>query len=49
VLGTAAVVKGPTVQVQAGKQTRSYSEGNSTKARIKDVDMLKLQVFLELV
>ena len=47
-IGENAQVKGPTLQLQAGKRRFSFTEGYSVKIRIKEVDFLKLQVLLEL-
>jgi len=47
-IGEKPVVKGPTLQLRAGRRLFSFTEGTRIKIRIKEVDFLKLQVFLEL-
>ena len=41
-------LNGPTLQISAGKRLYSFSEGGSIEVEIKEVDFLRLQVFLEL-
>jgi ribonuclease R len=47
-IGENAVVKGPTLQLRAGRRLFSFTEGYSIQIRIKSVDFLRLQVLLEL-
>ena len=47
-IGERAKVKGPTLQLQAGKRMLSFTEGSAIKILIKEVDFLKLQVLLAL-
>lgn len=47
-IGEKAEVKGSTLQLRAGRKLFSFTEGYGVDIRIKDVDFLKLQVFLEL-
>ncbi len=47
-LGDRIHVKGSTIQVQAGRKTLSFSEGQAVKVRLKEVDFLQLQLLLEL-
>jgi len=47
-IGDRAKVKGPTLQLQAGKRLFSFTEGTDIKIRIREVDFLRLQVLLEL-
>ena len=47
-IGERAEVKGPTLQLRAGRKLFSFTEGQSIDIRIKDVDFLRLQIFLEL-
>ncbi len=47
-IGEKAKVKGPTLQLLAGKRMLSFTEGTAIKILIKEVDFLKLQVLLAL-
>ncbi|MEZ6021357.1 MAG: S1 RNA-binding domain-containing protein [Planctomycetota bacterium] len=47
-LGIRPKLKGPTLTVQAGKRSLSFTEGFPIAVRITDVDFLKLQVLMEL-
>lgn len=47
-IGEKPVIKGPTLQLRAGRRLFSFTEGHRVKILIKDVDFLKLQVFLEI-
>jgi ribonuclease R len=47
-IGERSEVKGPTIQIKAGKRVFSFTEGHPISVRIQDVDFLKLQVLLEL-
>ena len=47
-IGENAKVKGPTLQLNAGRRLFSFTEGHAIRVRIKDVDFLKLQVLLDL-
>ena len=47
-IGERPEVKGPTLQLRAGRRLFSFTEGQAIDIRIKDVDFLRLQVFLEL-
>ncbi|MDP6929438.1 MAG: ribonuclease R [Planctomycetota bacterium] len=47
-IGEHPKLKGPTLQLSAGKRLFSFTEGYSIRIRIKDVDFLKLQIMLEL-
>lgn len=47
-IGEQAEVKGPTLQLRAGRKLFSFTEGYGVDIRIKDVDFLRLQVLLEL-
>ncbi|MBL8860693.1 MAG: RNB domain-containing ribonuclease [Planctomycetes bacterium] len=47
-IGERAEVKGPTIQIRAGKRLFSFTEGHPIAVRIQDVDFQKLQVLLEL-
>jgi len=47
-LGDRPVVEGPNLKVRAGKRTLSFTEGYPVGVRLKDVDIIRLQVLLEL-
>ncbi len=47
-IGERPKLKGPTLQISSGRKLFSFTEGYSIQVRIKEVDFLKLQVFLEL-
>ncbi|MGE3174609.1 MAG: RNB domain-containing ribonuclease [Planctomycetota bacterium] len=47
-IGERPKLKGPTLQISAGRKLFSFTEGYSIQVKIKEVDFLKLQVFLEL-
>jgi len=47
-IGERAKVLGPTLTVQAGKRSLSFSEGHPIRVKIQDVDFVKLQVLLQL-
>lgn len=47
-IGERPKLKGPTLQLQAGKRLYSFTEGTDIKIRIREVDFLRLQVLLEL-
>ena len=47
-IGDKAVVKGPTLQIQAGRRMFSFTEGHPIGVRLTDVDFIKLQLLLEL-
>ncbi len=47
-IGQRGSVKGPTLTIQVGRGPRSFSEGYPIKVLLKEVDFLKLQLFLEL-
>jgi ribonuclease R len=47
-IGEMPELKGPTLQLRAGRKLFSFTEGYSITVRIKDVDFLRLQVLLEL-
>jgi ribonuclease R len=47
-IGEKPVVKGPTLQLRAGRKLFSFTEGYSIDIQIKDVDFLRLQVLFEL-
>ncbi|MEM7205395.1 MAG: ribonuclease R family protein [Planctomycetota bacterium] len=47
-IGENAKVKGPTLQLSAGRRLFSFTEGHAIRVCIKEVDFLKLQVLLEL-
>ena len=47
-IGHRPVLKGPTLQIQAGKRLFSFTEGYGIRVKIASVDFLRLQVQLEL-
>jgi len=47
-IGERPELKGPTLQLRAGKRLFSFTEGYKIRIRIQDVDFLRLQVLLEL-
>ena len=47
-LGDRVQVKGSTLQVQAGRRSLSFSEGQAVRVRLREVDFLRLQLLLEL-
>jgi exoribonuclease R len=47
-IGQRPVIKGPTLQLSAGKKLFSFTEGYPIDVRIEGVDFLRLQVLLEL-
>lgn len=47
-IGEKAEVKGPTITIRAGRRNFSFTEGHPIGVRLKDVDFLKLTLFLEL-
>ena len=47
-IGERPELKGPTLQLRAGKRLFSFTEGYTVRIRIQDVDFLRLQVLLEL-
>ena len=47
-IGEKPQLKGPTLQLSAGRRLLSFTEGYAIKVLIKAVDFLKLQVLLEL-
>ena len=47
-IGENARVKGPTLQLEARRRLFSFTEGYAIRVQIKEIDFLKLQVFLEL-
>ena len=47
-IGHRPVLKGPTLQLQAGKRLFSFTEGYGIRVKIASVDFLRLQVQLEL-
>ncbi|MCB9907018.1 MAG: VacB/RNase II family 3'-5' exoribonuclease [Planctomycetes bacterium] len=47
-IGARPKLKGPTLTVQAGRRSLSFTEGYPIAVRIQDVDFLKLQVLMEL-
>jgi len=47
-IGQRGSTKGPTLTIQVGRGHRSFTEGYSISVLLKDVDFLKLQLFLEL-
>lgn len=47
-IGDRPKVDGPTLTVQRGRRTLSFTEGHPVAVRIKDVDFLRLQVILEI-
>lgn len=47
-IGDRVEVKGSTINIRAGRQHKSFSEGHPIAVRIKDVDFMKLSIFLEL-
>jgi len=47
-LGDRVNVKGSTLQVQAGRRSLSFSEGQNVKVRLREVDFIRLQLLLEL-
>lgn len=47
-IGERAEVKGPTITIKQGRRSLSFTEGHPIRVAIKDVDFVKLQVFLEL-
>ena len=46
-IGENAKVKGPTLQLNAGRKLFSFTEGYAIRVLIREVDFLKLQVLLE--
>ena len=47
-IGDKVEVKGPTIQIKAGRKVLSFTEGHPIAVRVKDVDFVRLQVLLEL-
>ncbi|MCC7013598.1 MAG: RNB domain-containing ribonuclease [Planctomycetes bacterium] len=47
-IGERGEVKGPTITIKRGREVRSFTEGHPIAVRLKDVDFLKLSLFLEL-
>ncbi|MCA8977004.1 MAG: RNB domain-containing ribonuclease, partial [Planctomycetes bacterium] len=47
-IGERPKLNGPTLQISAGNKLFSFTEGYSIRVVIKEVDFLKLQVFLQL-
>ncbi len=47
-IGEKPVLKGPTLQLRAGRKLFSFTEGYNIQIRIQNVDFIKLQVLLEL-
>jgi len=47
-IGERPKLKGPTLQISAGRKLFSFTEGYTIRVKIKEVDFLKLQVFFEL-
>lgn len=47
-IGDRPKLKGSTLQISGGSKLFSFTEGYSIRVKIKEVDFLKLQVFLEL-
>lgn len=47
-IGDRVEVKGPTIQIKAGRKALSFTEGHPIAVRVKDVDFVRLQVLLEL-
>lgn len=47
-IGERPKLKGSTLQISGGSKLFSFTEGYSIRVKIKEVDFLKLQVFLEL-
>lgn len=47
-IGERPVLKGPTLQLRAGRKLFSFTEGSKIKVRIQNVDFLRLQVLFEL-
>jgi ribonuclease R len=47
-IGERVEVKGPTIQVRRGRRSLSFSEGHPIAVRLRDVDFIKLQLYLEL-
>ena len=47
-LGDRVQVKGSTLKVLAGRKSLSFSEGQSVRVRLREVDFIRLQLLLEL-
>lgn len=47
-IGDRVEVKGSSITIRAGRTHRAFSEGHPISVRVKDVDFMKLSVFLEL-
>ncbi|MGK0153171.1 MAG: ribonuclease R [Neolewinella sp.] len=47
-IGERPKINGPTLQISGGSKLFSFTEGYAIRVKIKEVDFLKLQVFLEL-
>ena len=47
-IGERAEIKGATITIRAGRRNFSFTEGHPIGVRLKDVDFLKLTLFLEL-
>ena len=47
-IGEKPEVKGPTLQLRAGRRLFSFTEGYKIKVRLKSIDFLRLQVLFEL-
>ena len=47
-IGERPKLKGATLQISQGRKLFSFTEGYTINVKIKEVDFLKLQVFLEL-
>ncbi|MGK0303022.1 MAG: hypothetical protein ACI89X_003909, partial [Planctomycetota bacterium] len=47
-IGERPKLNGPTLQISGGSKLFSFTEGYAIRVKIKEVDFLKLQVFLEL-
>ncbi|MBL8857023.1 MAG: RNB domain-containing ribonuclease [Planctomycetes bacterium] len=47
-IGDRVDIKGPTMQIRAGRKSLSFTEGHPIAVRVKDVDFVRLQVMLEL-
>ena len=47
-IGENPKLKGPTLQLNAGRRLFSFTEGFSIRVRIRDVDFLKLQILFDL-